>query len=478
MRHTDPGHTMNMHMTCAFTTCANGTVYPMQMVVHSGTTVGDRDIKGLESRPDWGLGCTENGSMELDVFYGFCVEFVRNLPSTQGVGGHPAVLLLDGHASRWNYAGIMYLISHNVWPFVIASHTSAWAQANDCGTNSSIQAIYTKEVEAWRRGHSCLPWTRAALNSCLVAAVTKFEKKMAAYVECRCPRLVHLHLLYSLTHPPPSPLHPTQHSELAKKAGKPGNVITRAFERTGSVPINPFCENWTKAIATIGIAAAPTDEMVTAEEPTPVPATRSNSGANEQVLRFQTSDTRDVVIRKIAMDAVLNHFTSQVKALSDAVEEHKKKKRKTLGAPNSKFGINYSVRANQVQLDEMRERREEKVKNAEATALRKEERQDKRAVERNNELKAALAIVQDAKITVAERVAKLDVKRMSVLLEAVGVSPYAPAEKKKRKRGKAPKGKRFMKAKLVALMMQQFTKGKNAKKGAEKVWKHAISARD
>ena len=110
--------------------------------------------------------------------------------------------------------------------------------------------------------------------------------------------------------------------------------------------------------------------------------------------------------------------------------------------------------------------------------MRKEERQEKRAVERNNELKAALAIVQDAKITVAERVAKLDVKHMSVLLEAVGVSPYAPAEKKKRKRGKAPKGKRFMKAKLVALMMQQFTKGKNAKKGAEKVWKHAITARD
>ena len=199
MRHTDPGHTMGMHMTCAFTTCGNGTVYPMQMVVHSGTTVGDRDIKGLESRPEWSLACTENGSMELDVFYGFCVEFVRNLPSTQGVGGHPAVLLLDGHASRWNYAGIMYLISHNVWPFVIASHTSAWAQVNDCGANSSIQATFMKEVEAWRRGNSCLPWTRAALNSCLVAAVTKFEKKMAVYVECRCQRLVHLHLLYSLT---------------------------------------------------------------------------------------------------------------------------------------------------------------------------------------------------------------------------------------------------------------------------------------
>jgi hypothetical protein len=70
-----------------------------------------------------------------------------------------------------------------------------------------VQAIYKKEVEAWRRKNSCLPWTRAALNACAVAAVTKFEEKMAVYVECRCPRLVQLRLLYPLTLSPP-PLTP------------------------------------------------------------------------------------------------------------------------------------------------------------------------------------------------------------------------------------------------------------------------------
>lgn len=260
---------------------------------------------------------------------------------------------------------------------------------------------------------------------------------------------------------------------MAKKTGKPGNVITRAFERTGSVPINPHCDGWEKAIATIGIAAAPTDAMVTAERPTSVPATRSNSEPQEQVLRFQTNDSRGVVIRKIAMDAVKNHFAAQVKALSDAVEEHKKKKRKTQGAPNSKKGINYSVRARQVELKVMGERREEKIKKAQASALRREEQIKKAAVERNDQLKAALAIVHDATKTVADRVAQLDVKLMRVLLEAVGVSPYAPAAaNQKRKRG--GKGKALKKADLVNLVKQQFKEAK--KKGAKKVFKHAITA--
>ena len=276
---------------------------------------------------------------------------------------------------------------------------------------------------------------------------------------------------------PTHSLSPSPHSsELAKKTGKPGNVITRAFERTGSVPINPHCEGWEKAIATIGIAAAPTDAMVTAERPTSVPATRSNSKPQEQVLRFQTNDSRGVVIRKIAMDAVKNHFAAQVKALSEAVEEHKKKKRKTQGAPNSKKGINYSVRARQVELKVMGERREEKIKKAQASALRREEQIKKAAVERNDQLKAALAIVHDATKTVADRVAQLDVKLMRVLLEAVGVSTYAPpaANQKRKRGGQAPNGKALKKADLVDLVKQQFKKAK--KKGAKKVWKHAITA--
>jgi hypothetical protein len=63
-----------------------------------------------------------------------------------------------------------------------------------------------------------------------------------------------------------------------------------------------------------------------------------------------------------------------------------------------------------------------------------------------------------------------------VLLEAVGVSTYAPAaaNQKRKRGGQVPQGKALKRADLVNLVEQQFKKAK--KKGAKKVWKHAITA--
>ena len=37
-----------------------------------------------------------------------------------GTGGEPAILIFDGHGSRWTYSGLMHLIANNVWPFCLA----------------------------------------------------------------------------------------------------------------------------------------------------------------------------------------------------------------------------------------------------------------------------------------------------------------------------------------------------------------------
>ena len=61
----------------------------------------------------------------------FAEHFVTNLPANHG----PVLLLLDGHGSRWSLQALQLLLKNKVYPFFIASHTSIWAQSNDCGLN-------------------------------------------------------------------------------------------------------------------------------------------------------------------------------------------------------------------------------------------------------------------------------------------------------------------------------------------------------
>ena len=62
--------------------------------------------------------------------------------------GHPLILLLDGHTSRWSYKGIMTLMEAGIFPYFIGSHTSAWAQSNDCGLNGLFKTEYGRAVQA------------------------------------------------------------------------------------------------------------------------------------------------------------------------------------------------------------------------------------------------------------------------------------------------------------------------------------------
>ena len=78
------------------------------------------DLKGEEEMKKNILGIsiatTTNGSMTQAIFFSFCKHFVSSLPSSQGKGGNPVILFLDGHISRWNVAALRYLILNNVYP--------------------------------------------------------------------------------------------------------------------------------------------------------------------------------------------------------------------------------------------------------------------------------------------------------------------------------------------------------------------------
>jgi len=124
-----------------------------------------------------------NGSMTVELFVKWCEHFVDNIlkPKGQGpgactpprlsslrvhcrlrlsfsslcvlgapcgggssgarcvsAGGKPALLFLDGHASRWSVNALFYLRKNNVFVFCVPSHTTIWSQPNDAGPNASF----------------------------------------------------------------------------------------------------------------------------------------------------------------------------------------------------------------------------------------------------------------------------------------------------------------------------------------------------
>ena len=81
--------------------------------------------------PDVLIASMHSGSMKQEIFYHFVEHFLHS----RGTKAAPAILLLDGHGSRWSVHALRKLIAHKVYPFIIASHTSIWAQPNNAGVN-------------------------------------------------------------------------------------------------------------------------------------------------------------------------------------------------------------------------------------------------------------------------------------------------------------------------------------------------------
>jgi hypothetical protein len=196
------------------------------------TNVSDKFKKGMDL-PEVLVRTSKSGSMTQEIFYDYCVHFVSSLPEDEH---EPVILFLDGHASRWNTQALKYLFDHNVFVFFFASHTSIWAQPNDCGLNKRFHWAIEQACKLYRRSGrttSC-----EYFNSIFCLGLRIFFKAEADdLLECF------------------------------------DNNTTRAFERTGVFPLNPFCEAWTDAIDGLGSGnddcATRSYEIVPAEEMLP-----------------------------------------------------------------------------------------------------------------------------------------------------------------------------------------------------------------
>ena len=167
---------MPFHVTLALTSCASG-IYsipingidgaPPPMIIHAcSSSPTKHDCLSKQSPTDvfyqnpsyseglcepysvmaeegdvkknpWGflVRTAENGSMTQRTFYDFCMHFVKHLPKGQGKHGKPVILFLDGHSSCWDVSSLLYLMSNNIFPFLLPSHNSIWTQPNENGVN-------------------------------------------------------------------------------------------------------------------------------------------------------------------------------------------------------------------------------------------------------------------------------------------------------------------------------------------------------
>jgi hypothetical protein len=173
--------------------------------------VADKFKRGMDM-PEMMVRTSRSGSMTQEIFYDYCRHFVASLPEDH----EPVTLFLDGHASRWNKQALKYLYDNNVFVFFFASHTSIWAQPNDCGLNKRVHWAIEEACKHFRRSGrvpNC-----EYFNEVLCKGWRIFLKKEADdLLECF------------------------------------DNNATRAFARTGVHPMNPYAEAWTDAIEGLGI---------------------------------------------------------------------------------------------------------------------------------------------------------------------------------------------------------------------------------
>ena len=150
--------------------------------------------------------------MTQEIFYDFCKHFVTSLPEQH----EPVVLFLDGHASRWNTQALRYLYENKVFVFFFASHTSIWAQPNDCGLNKRVHWAIEEACKKYRRSGQTT--SQGYFNAIFSGGWKIFLKaENQDLLECF------------------------------------DNNSTRANERCGVYPLNPFAEAWMDAIDGLGL---------------------------------------------------------------------------------------------------------------------------------------------------------------------------------------------------------------------------------
>ena len=127
-------------------------------------------------------------------------------------------------------------------PSSAGTHVACMYTSNSL-TNTTCTHHHLYACRKWRQNNPFAPFDRVAFNECCAATIAAIEIKLAA-------ELARWEAAFSAWEKNGSL------SEL-KPRGKPGNVVTRMYKRTGWWPLQKDSVLWQKAIDTLGALCAP-----------------------------------------------------------------------------------------------------------------------------------------------------------------------------------------------------------------------------
>jgi hypothetical protein len=117
-----------------------------------------------EDKQEIGIITTSSGSQAHKAFVLYANHFLESLPDDHD----PIIFFLDGQGSRWTINGLCKLIEKGTFPFFLPSHTSIWAQPNDCKVNRRLHECMIMSAQEFHRASQQPPnfmrvskWSRA-----------------------------------------------------------------------------------------------------------------------------------------------------------------------------------------------------------------------------------------------------------------------------------------------------------------------------
>ena len=233
--------------------------------------------------------------------------FVRSVEKDgYGIGhNNPIILLLDGHTSRWSYKGLMTLINAGIYPYFIGSHTSAWAQPNDCGLNGLYKSEYGKAVQMWRGKFPFMSYDRVAFNWCCARAIMQVQLRLAGdLASWNAKKKVFADAGIEGIEGEPK--------------GKQGNCVTRMYCRTGWWPLRRDSELWSKVISQFDVSVK----------------------GDSETLDLTKELGPEVRIRQVVLDAFRDSFLNKAKDIK--TEYDKRNKRRKTSVPVTVMGKGFT----------------------------------------------------------------------------------------------------------------------------------------
>ena len=129
------GERINNHLTLFIAISATGSVMKPSVLIH------EQPKKDFSPLPTKDIVCyhSKNGYMEQELFFiimrDVFVEYVERIRRENGLVGRRAVLVVDGHISRFTERTVNLLKEHNIECVILPSHSSHVCQPLDLGLN-------------------------------------------------------------------------------------------------------------------------------------------------------------------------------------------------------------------------------------------------------------------------------------------------------------------------------------------------------